>query len=495
MQSNMRFEAVRWLGATVAAACMTAILVALHVGSTTSGLIFLVLVVWTATQVGRAAAIYSAVLCALFFNYFFLLPLHTFRLEGADEWIAFLSFLASSGAAGRMAERARNQTRKAEQRREEMERLYMLGQEMMLFDDAIALMSELPRIIGRIFALDPVVLYSQDLDACYASTGDIPMGLRASLSSVSLGHSLLQDLSAEPGPGEFAAMPLTVGMRSVGALGWRPANLSREVATALTAQVAIALERAVAIERSARLEASREGERLRAALIDSVTHELRTPLTSIRAAVTTLRETEGLEDAVRNELVSILDEESAQLDALIGEAVEMAELDANSVHVHLEPCDARTLLEHAVAKSHSVLVRHRVVIQVEEPNEEVLVDPQLLGRVLRHLLENAARYCPTGSRIALRSLRNGDRLELSVEDNGPGIDPVDLPLIFEKFYRGKKSTGKGTGMGLAITRAILSAHGGGIDVESSPQHGTKFRFWVPLVRNDATRAPGIGKEV
>ncbi len=278
-----------------------------------------------------------------------------------------------------------------------------------------------------------------------------------------------------------AAMPLTVGMRAVGALGWRPATLSREVGTALTTQVAIALERAVAIERSARLEASREGERLRAALIDSLTHELRTPLTSIRAAATTLRQTEGLDDSVRTELVSIVDEESAQLDALIGEAVEMAELDANSVHVHAEPCHARTLLEHAVAKSHSALARHDVVVQVEEPDELVLFDPHLLGRVLRHLLENAARYCPTGSRIVLRSRRAKDRLEFSVEDNGPGIDTVDLPLIFEKFYRGNKSTGKGTGMGLAIARAILTAHGGGIDVTSSPQQGTTFRFWVPLV--------------
>jgi two-component system sensor histidine kinase KdpD len=121
------------------------------------------------------------------------------------------------------------------------------------------------------------------------------------------------------------------------------------------------------------------------------------------------------------------------------------------------------------------------VVQVEEPDELVLFDPHLLGRVLRHLLENAARYCPNGSRIVLRSRRANDRLELSVEDNGRGIDPVDLPLIFEKFYRGNKSTGKGTGMGLAIARAILTAHGGGIDVTSSPQQGTTFRFWVPLV--------------
>src|SRR5262249_3550447 len=134
-------------------------------------------------------------------------------------------------------------------------------------------------------------------------------------------------------PGEITALPLMVGLRQVGALGWRPAILSREVATAMTAQVAIALTRALAIEASARLEAAREGERLRAALIDSLTHELRTPLTSIRAAASTLVQGEGLDDAAKADLATIVDEESARLDGLIGEAVEMAEIDANVVKV------------------------------------------------------------------------------------------------------------------------------------------------------------------
>lgn len=472
--------ATRWLGATFAAVSTTFVLVSLHVDSTTSGLIFLVLVVWTATQVGKSASVYSAVLCALSFNYYFLPPYHTFRLAGVSEWIAFLSFLASSAVAGRLAERARNQARHAEQSREEMERLYTLSQEMMLFQDAAGLMHELPRIIARVFTLDAVVLYSRDTDECFSSTSDLPMSIQAIMSSVSLGQHPTMAL-----PGELAAMPLTVGMSSVGALGWRPASLSREVSTALTAQVAIALTRAVAIERSARLEASREGERLRTALIDSVTHELRTPLTSIRAAATTLRQGEGLDDAAKTELLSIVDEESAQLDALIGEAVEMAELDANAVHVRIAPQQTRALFENAVLRSQAVLARHEIVIQVDEPDTLVWFDLHLLGRVLRHLIENAARYCPPGSRILLRSRHSGDRLEFSVEDNGPGIDPVDLPLIFEKFYRGKRSKGKGTGMGLAIARAILTAHGGGIDVTSLPQQGTKFRFWVPLVEKEA----------
>jgi two-component system sensor histidine kinase KdpD len=168
----------------------------------------------------------------------------------------------------------------------------------------------------------------------------------------------------------------------------------------------------------------------------------------------------------------------------------MAEIDANVVQVCAEPHHIRTFLDQTVEKSQAALAHHRVVIAVEEPDGPAWFDPHLLGRVLRHLLENAARYSPPGSRIALRSRRVGDRLEFSVEDDGPGIDAVDLPLIFEKFYRGKKGTASrtGTGMGLAIARAILHAHGGGIGVSSTVGQGTTFRFWVPLVEKEPAGA-------
>jgi two-component system, OmpR family, sensor histidine kinase KdpD len=475
----------RWLGGVAAVSLTTALLVAANATETSAGLIFLVLVVWLATQAGLAISLFSATLCAGAFDYFFLPPIHRFRLAGTQEWVGMIAFLASSLVAGRVAERARRQARQAQQRREDVERLYLLSQEMMLHEDAAGLKGELPRMIQRIFALDDVVLYSGDDEAIFSSvTGDaeLPMSVQASLSAVSQGMSPTLAL-----PGAMTAMPLMVGMRAVGALGWRPSKLSRELGTAITAQVAIAVTRAVAIEASARLEASREGERLRTALIDSLTHELRTPLTSIRAAATTLTQGEGLDDAARLDLAAIVDEESARLDALIGEAVEMAEIDANVVKVHASPQHTHTLLEHAVEKSQAVLAPHRVAISVQGPDAPVWLDPHLLERVFRHLLENAARYCPPGSRIVLRSWRSADRVEFSVEDNGPGIDPADLPLIFEKFYRGKNSgsKGKGTGMGLAIARAILNAHGGSIEVSSSPVQGTTFRFWVPLVEKEA----------
>ena len=157
-----------------------------------------------------------------------------------------------------------------------------------------------------------------------------------------------------------------LGLRPVGALAWRPETLSHEVATAVSAQVAIVLARSIALEATARMEAAREGERLRTALIDSLTHELRTPLTSIRAAATTLLESEGMDESGRMDLAAIVDEEAARLDSLIGEAVEMAEIDANVVQVHLAPHHPRALLESTVEESRKILASHRVTIAAED---------------------------------------------------------------------------------------------------------------------------------
>jgi len=478
---------IRWLAATLAAAATMSLLVWLGANSTVAGMVFLVLVVWFAAQSGILLALYVALLCAVFFDYFFLPPIHSLRIVGIQPWIAMISFLISSVVVGRVAERARSQALQAGQRSEDVERLYELSQEMMLQEDAAGLVRDLPRLIARIFALNGVVLFVLDQDQFYSSISEVSTSTQESLRALTLGQNSSQAI-----PGGYTAMSLMLGLRPVGALGLRQGVLSREVATAVSAQVAIALARATAIETSARLEAAREADRLRAALIDSLTHELRTPLTAIRAAATTLVEGEGLDDAGRQELAEIVDEESSRLDRLIGEAVEMAEIDANVVKVRLVSHHPRALLDQAVEESRKVLTGHSVVVDTEEAgskdkaNDPAWFDPHLLGRVLRHLLENAARYTPAGGRILLGSRRLGDRLEFRVEDEGEGIDAVDLPFIFDKFYRGKKSAGKGkgTGMGLAICRAILAAHGGEIEVESTPGHGACFRFWVPLVEKE-----------
>jgi two-component system, OmpR family, sensor histidine kinase KdpD len=481
---------LRWSMATLSPIAATFVLVVSGANSTTAGLVLLVLVVWSATQAKFGRSLYIAGLCALGFDYYFLPPYRTLCLEGAQDWVAMLAFAACCLVASQAAEHARRQTRQAEQRQGEVERLYALSQELMLHGEAEGLIRDLPTLIGRVFLLEDVVLYVRDQDRFYGSASEAPRNVEAEM------RAMMQ----EPGTGLSPAMALDsgyqgtelmLGLRSVGALAWRPETLTREVSAAVCAQAAIVVARSMAIEVSTRMEAARESERLRAALVDSLTHELRTPLTSIRAASTTLLEAEGLDEAGRLEMARIIDEESGRLDVLIGEAVEMAEIDAKVVNVHLAPQLPRVLLEQAVEESRQALAGRRVSIAVEEAEKPAWFDPDLLGRVLRHLLENAAGYTPPGSRVTLSSRRIGDRLEFCVEDNGPGIDALDLPLIFEKFYRGRRGAAarKGSGMGLAIARAILTAHGGGIEASNAPGAGARFRFWTPLVEKEPERAP------
>jgi two-component system, OmpR family, sensor histidine kinase KdpD len=482
-------QALRWLAAAAAAALTTVLLTWLGANTTIAGMVFLVLVVWWATQTGAALSIFIAVLCALSFDYYFLPPVHTFVIGGASAWVAMISFGLSCVVVSRLSERARQQTRQAEQRQADVERLYALSQEMMLVEDADRLIHDLPVLIDRIFGLNGVALYVCDQDRYYSSTSDIPASVQVHMLAITQGPT-----PAEPPATGYHVALLTLGMRHVGALAWQPESLSHEVATAVSAQVSIAIARSIAIEASARMEAAREGEKLRTALIDSLTHELRTPLTSIRAAASTLLESEGLDDAGRLDMVRIIDEEAARLDLLVGESVEMAEIDANVVQVKMSHQHPRALLDEAIEQSRKALSMHKVTVSVggqgnTDADRPAWFDPHLLGRVLRHLLENVASYTPPGSRVTLSCNRDHDRLEFLVEDNGPGIDALDLPLIFEKFYRGKRGAGarKGSGMGLAISRAILLAHGGGIEASSVPGSGAKFRFWVPLIEKEPSR--------
>ena len=454
---------------------------------TTVALSFLMLVLVTASRWRLAYSVYLSILCTLLYNYFFLPPVGRLTVADPGNWVALAAFLCCSVLVSHLAEREHQHAETSERRRQEVERLYEFSQQLLLQEDLRSVVRTTPSLAAAAFGFRAVALYLCEEDAAYYSDPKnelvSPLDLKLAAQQGEAGI-----LTREG----FSIIPLTLGMRSLGVVAVTDAGFSAAIYEAIGSLVAIALERAAAVERSSRLEASRQSERLRSALLDSVTHDLRTPLTAIRAAATTLVSETELPGAERAELAAVVDEESARLDRLIGQAVEMAQLDAEAVQIERRPQDVRELVETTVEEMRPVLRGRAVAVDIASDLPRVPMDRTLVHRVLRHLIENAVKYSPPGLPIAVSAAGDEYRLLITVADRGPGIEPGEQPFVFDKFYRGEKqrSQAAGTGMGLAIVRAILEAHGGGIELASRAGEGARFTFWLPLEAGNRERAIG-----
>jgi two-component system sensor histidine kinase KdpD len=277
-------------------------------------------------------------------------------------------------------------------------------------------------------------------------------------------------------------VPILLGTRPIGAVGITGIGTSPEALDAVCGLAAIAIERAGAVETLTHVQASRESERLRNALLDSVAHELRTPLTSITAAITSLRTNSLLDGEQQTEMMQIIEEEAARLDRLVGQAMEMAELDANDIKLDLQMHSMREAVDLALEAVQPQLRTHPVDIRLPDSLPPVVMDLDRIAKVLQHLLENAAKYSPETGPIFISAEVSRGQLVTSVADRGAGVDDLERMMIFDKFYRGQgqRYRVQGTGMGLAIAKAIVQAHGGSIDVTSQPSHGSVFSFYLPL---------------
>jgi two-component system sensor histidine kinase KdpD len=476
--ASLRQALLRAAGATVIAALVVLLYRRfLHVNQTTVALTFLVLILVTASRWRLAYSIYLSLLCALLYNFFFLPPIGTFTINDPQNWIALTAFLCTSILVSQLSDSVRRQAAISESRRREVERLYSFSQELLLQEDLRTLAHSTPSIAANVFGFRAVALYVRDEDATYYSDPGyelLPPGEMKKAAAVA-------ELNISEIDGA-RVVPLMLGMRSMGALAVREEEKSSGRMEAIATLVAIALERAATLERASHMEAARESERLRSALLDSVTHDLRTPLTSIRAAASTLMSHPQLAEEERIEMYSVIEEESSRLDTLIGKAVEMAQLDSHLIQVTARPEKLRELIELALEETRPLVGERTVDVKIPSDLPAVNMDRELVRRVLRHLIENAVRYSPPETPLRIRGQIEGYRLLVSLEDEGPGIEEADQPHIFDKFFRGKhqKAGSAGTGMGLAIVKAIMTAHGGGIEMASRPGRGSIFTFWLPV---------------
>jgi len=504
-------EAGRWLLiANVLAAIVALFLFGLHANHLTVALAFLVLVLVLAGTWGLRYSVGASLVATVLFNYFFLPPVGTLTVRDTQNWVALFAFLATAMYASHLAARIREESDEANMRRRESEMLYQLGRQLLQPENMAELLNSMPMSVASAFSSPAVTLYMAEGDRIYLSdakrisrpwtrpeiegAGDSPEPPRSELVR-ELREVMQMPVYLLPENGYPTVIPLREGVRPVGVLLVEAVAISRETMEALAGVVALSIERAKALEASAKAEAAKETERLRTALLDSVTHELRTPLTSIKASVSALLSQHGLDSEAREELLTVIDEESDRLDHLIAQAVEMAQLDANKVQLELRPEPVAALLEAAVEEARAVQPRREFQISAATGMPSVIVDAGWMQKVLGNLLGNAMKYSAVAEPVLVSAQAQGDMVAVSVTDRGVGIDPLEQGMIFEKFYRGRQFRGHstrsrvaGTGMGLAISKAIVSAHGGEITVTSQPERGTVFTFTVPAAANP-TEAP------
>lgn len=446
----------------------------LHVNPTTVALTLLLFILLLAAEWGLRYAIAISVAATACYNFFFLPPVGTFTISDPQNWLALFAFLVTAIVASRLSQRARDQASEARSRQQELEVLFRLSRELLQTESVAALVSSMPSAVASVTGARSGILYLMDGDRVYRAGSEEG-------SEIEIPHlrELSTTLSAVKYGADEVQMPLRTGVRPKGLLVLRGVSLSEKTSEAISGLISISMERAQALENVARGEAAKETERLRTLMIDSITHELRTPLTSIKGAATTLLAV-GMEQASSRELLTIIDEESDRLNRLVSEAVEMAQLDAQQVQMHFEAVNVLRLIEQARQACAWVEEEHPIRVNVPA-TLEIKADAGFLQKVVCNLLENAAKYSRPATPITLSAEERGRMIAVSVADRGIGIDSAEQPLIFERFYRAR-SHGEGTagtGMGLAISRSIIEAHGGSIEVRSQPGQGSVFTFTIP----------------
>jgi two-component system sensor histidine kinase KdpD len=451
----------------------------LHLNPTTVALAFLLAVLAISASWGLRQAVFTSVIASLALDYYFLPPIGTFNIVGPQNWIALFTFLVTAVAVSELSARARRGARSAVERRQELERLYAFSQLLLSSDSPAELLNLIPRYIVDSFGIRSAAISLSTRSDIYRSGPNID-----GLESRDLQLVCVRGEPRFDTVHELAFMPLRMGMRVVGALGVSGSMLSRQTLEAIGSLVAIAVERAGAVEKLSRAEAARESEQLRSVLLDSVTHEFRSPLTAIKASVTSLLGTPNHSPEEKQELLTIINEESDRLNRLIGEAAEMAQLDANKVEFRFESAPVNVPVAEALEELKQLLTHHPVDVRIPADLPNARMDTAHIKEVLVHLIENAAKYSPAGApiRITAEARENDPMLTVSIADRGPGIDDFEQSLVFEKFYRGRNQRVQvhGTGTGLAICKAIVEAHNGRLGVTSQLGHGSVFYFSLPI---------------
>jgi two-component system sensor histidine kinase KdpD len=446
--------------------------------SATIAMTFLLATLAVATAWGLLEAIVASVAGVFCFNFFFLPPLFTLYMADPQNWVALFAFLVTAVVASQLSASARQRTLDATRQRVEMERLYELSRALMLLDEHSTIGSQISKKIAQVFDVTGVAIFDRTADQIYR-TGEID----SVISGTKLKDAALQNTSSHDPASNLSILPLSLGREPVGSLAIYAGSISDTALHAIGNLAAIVMERAIAEITARRMEAAQENEAMKSMLLDALAHEFKTPLTSIKAAAESILDEKP---STQEELVTVIEEETDRLDLLVSETIRMARIESGDFELKRQPTAVEDLIAAALRKLRILLEERQVQIEADRNLPKVLADDELMGLTIRQLLTNALKYASPESAIVIRARAANDEVVVTVKDFGPGIAPKDQKRLFEKYYRVKDNTDSipGTGMGLAIARNIVEAHGGKIWVESAPGQGSEFSFTLPIVGNN-----------
>jgi two-component system sensor histidine kinase KdpD len=445
--------------------------------TTTIVLTYLLAILIASAIGGLGVSVFMSVVAALCVDYFFLPPVGTLNINDPQDWVALVSFLVTAVIGSDLSARARRQAQEATRQRNEINRLYEFSQRLLRARNPLELLNKIPSQIVELFQARSAALRLAGRQTTFRS-GSAPLDLDdARLDAVLATGDFEGD--AEHG---LCFRPVRLGEQIIGSFAVSGSILSSQTLEAIAALIAAAIDRAQAIELLGKTEAARESERLKSVLLDAIAHDFKTPLTSIKAAATSLLEDLRFNKRQRGELLMVIDEECDRINRVIGQAIEMTQLDAGAAKLLPAPHFVSELITAALEDCESVQDQRSVRTEVQKQDARVHCDLFWARKVLGHLIRNADLYSSPGEPITISTEEKDGAVLFHVADIGPGIEQSEIGQVFDKFYRGKHQRHRvaGTGMGLAVARAIVEAHGGTIEVESQVGSGSVFTFSLPV---------------
>ncbi len=510
----------------------TLISVALHWTLTITNLlmVYFFAVIIAALVLGRGPAILASILSALAFDLFLVPPRFTFAIDDTEYLLTLLGLFAVGVIISSLTTRWRFQAETAERRAEETAILNNLSRDLAAAGSLDAVINAVSHGIARVFGREVAVLLPEPhsgshlaasmlLNAAeYGSTSEPSAaeysGAAGLSTAVGAGFEMDED---ERGVATWAFthgqaagrgtdnvptaaaryLPLQTARSVVGVLGVKPTDPTihlsldqRRLLEAFASLAALAIERAQLVEEAERARVQMETERMRNSLLSSVSHDLRTPLTAITGAASSLlADPESpqmgkrpLDASTRRELTQAIYDEANRMNVLVRNLLDMTRLESGAIQVNKAWQPVEEVIGAALTRMEPLLAGRRVDVRLDADLPLAPLDEVSIEQVLVNLLENAIKYTPLGSPIELSAWTaadSGRSIIVEVADHGPGLAPGDEERAFEKFYRGQTTRG-GVGLGLAICRGIVEAHGGHIWAENRVGGGASFRFELPI---------------